>query len=295
MAIAEYQQAVHANPTNAKAYDRLGVVLTKTGQAQLGVQNIKHAICLDPSRQEHLGFRADLASAYSAGGAPNAAVNEYQLAIFWSGPQNPQLRRDLATVLNQIGQSNAAQMQTWGAGLISNAAPGGRTPAPPPPPIPASVSALTLPSWLKNTTWRANRTIEGWVTQFGQQMCLTDISKHVLFDPQSDGVTLQYVEDTHVADNATAFCLNHSNDPDFKLHTFVRLRLALSPSANGVINVTGALEDPCLQCSLPKWSPRLTVSGMIIRRTDREFWLSVDGLVNGGFQMEPTRQAPSTH
>jgi hypothetical protein len=124
-------------------------------------------------------------------------------------------------------------------------------------------------------------------------MCLTDISKHVLFDPQSDGVVLQYVEDTNVADYATAFCLNHSNDPDFKLHTFVRLRLALSPSANGAINVTGALEDPCPQCSLPKWSPRLTVSGMIIRRTDREFWLSVDGLVHGGFQMEPTSQAPS--
>jgi tetratricopeptide (TPR) repeat protein len=295
MAIAEYREAVRTNPTNANAYDRLGVVLAKTGQAQFGVDNIKHAICLDTSPPKHPGFRADLASAYSASGALNAAVNEYQLAIFWSGPQNPQLRRDLAAVLNQMGQSDAANMQTWAAGLISNAVLSGRTqPPPPPPPLAASVPSLSPPSWLKRTTWEANKTFD-WITQYRGSACRTSISKRVLFDPQSDSVILQYVENTHVADDASDFCLNHSNDPAIKTHIFVRLRLALSPGYNGAINITGALEDPCSRCSLPKWSPRPTVSGMIMRRTDREFWLSVDGLVHGGFQMEPTKQASTAN
>jgi tetratricopeptide (TPR) repeat protein len=295
MAVGEYREAVRINPANADALDRLGVVLTKTGQAQLGVAQIKHAICLDTSKPpKHLSYRADLASAYLASGALNAAVNEYQLAIFWSGPQNPQLRRDLATVLNQLGQSDEARMQTWGAQLISNAIPNAPRPLPPPPPpLPASVAPLSPPSWLKRRTWEIKRTRD-WITTFSGRACRTNISTDVFFDPQSDSPLLQYVEDTRVADDASDFCLEHSNDPALKIHVYVRLRLTLTPGYSGAINITGALEDPCSRCSLPAWAPRLTVSGMIIRRTDNEFWLSVDGLVVGGFQMEPAQNPPST-
>jgi hypothetical protein len=278
-AITEYREAVRFNFANAVALDRLGVALTKGGQPQEAVQQIKKAICLDNSAPR---FRGDLASAQVSNGDTNAAIIEYQIAIYFN-QRNSQYHRELATVLEKRGDSEGAKTQYWVAELLKPGSSGGRKT--PHQPIAAS-PPLPVPAWLKPVTWSAD-TASKWYATVGGRGCRVDLTRQVFFEPRPDKLSLVYTEDTLLSSDASDFCIDHSDDPAVDKHINMRFRFTLEPKPNGTITVTGTLEDPCSHCALPHPLATREISGVIDRRTDREFWLTLRGAVHGGFQMRP--------
>lgn len=282
-AITEYREAVRFNFANAVALDRLGVALTKGGQPQEGILQIKKAICLDKSGPR---FRGDLAAAQLSNGDVNAAIIEYQIAIYVN-QRNPQYHRELATALEKRGDAEGAKTQYWAANLLKPGDSSGRKP-PPSRPIAAS-PPLPVPAWLERVTWGAD-TADKWYATVGGRGCRIDLTRQVRFEPRPDKPLLVYTEDTTLlSDNASNFCIDHSDDPAVKKHIKMSFRFTLAPKPDGTITVNGALDDPCSQCVLPKPLATSKISGVIDRRTDREFWLTLRGAVHGGFQMRPTK------
>jgi tetratricopeptide (TPR) repeat protein len=114
-AIAEYQQAVQANHTNAQAYDRLGMLLVKTGQRTEGVTQLKKAVCIDSSQAS---FRGDLASAQTTTAGPASTMMQRQSDVFHN-PADPSGRRQLAALLRQSGDTDGAATQEWAAAQLT--------------------------------------------------------------------------------------------------------------------------------------------------------------------------------
>jgi tetratricopeptide (TPR) repeat protein len=110
-AIAEYRQAVQANHTNALAYDRLGMLLVRTGQQAEGIQNLQKAVCYDESQAS---YRQHLASAANTVGVAVAPLLQYQFNVFHN-PADYSYRMQLATALRQRGDSDDAAAQEWAA------------------------------------------------------------------------------------------------------------------------------------------------------------------------------------
>ena len=91
-AIAEYREAVRLNYNNAVAFDRLGVALTRSGQALEGVQQIKKAICIDKTKP---GFRGDLGSA-------DLSVGDFRSAMIRI-PDRPLVRSVKPAISSRLG------------------------------------------------------------------------------------------------------------------------------------------------------------------------------------------------
>jgi tetratricopeptide (TPR) repeat protein len=115
-AIAEYRQAVQANRTNAQAYDRLGILLVRTGQTTEGVTQLEKAVCFDASQAS---YRQDLASAQQATTSnPTSNFRQYQSDIFHN-PTDYSSRLKLAAVLRQRGDPDGAAVQEWAAAQLA--------------------------------------------------------------------------------------------------------------------------------------------------------------------------------
>jgi len=254
----------------------------KYGQPQEGVLQIKKAICLDSSKPD---FRGDLAAAQLSNGDVNAAIIEYQIAIYFN-QRNPQYHRELATALEKKGDAEGARTQYWAANLLKPGSSSGRK-QPSSRPIAAS-PPLPVPVWLKPVTWGAD-TADKWYATVGGRGCRVDLSRQVRFEPRPDKPLLVYTEDTLLSDNARAFCIDHSDEPAVNKHIKMSFRFTLAPKPDGTITVNGTLDDPCSQCVLPNPLATSKISGVIDRRTDREFWLTLRGAVHGGFQMRPAK------
>lgn len=138
-AVAEYREAVRLNHIDAWSFDRLGVALTHTGQADEGVLQIKKAVCLDKSQNS---FRNDLARAFLQKGDPRQATLEYQLAVF-RYPYSFLNRRALAAAFRQQGDEYDASVQDWAASQL--APPDGG-------PAYASLRARLLSNWARNSS-----------------------------------------------------------------------------------------------------------------------------------------------
>jgi tetratricopeptide (TPR) repeat protein len=110
-AIAEYRQAVQSNHTNALAYDRLGMLLTRTGQQSEGVQNLQKAVCYDESQAS---YRQHLSSAESTGGGAVTPFLQYQFNVFHN-PADYSYRLQLASLLRQRGDDDDAAAEEWAA------------------------------------------------------------------------------------------------------------------------------------------------------------------------------------
>jgi len=110
-AIAEYRQAVQASHINAMAYDRLGMLLVRTGQQSEGIQNLQKAVCYDQSQPS---YRQHLSSATGTSGSAVAPVLQYQFNVYHS-PADYSYRLQLASALRQTGNADDAAVQEWAA------------------------------------------------------------------------------------------------------------------------------------------------------------------------------------
>jgi tetratricopeptide (TPR) repeat protein len=110
-AIVEYLQAVQSNRTNATAYDRLGLLLVRTGQRAEGIKNLQKAVCYDGSQD---AYRQHLSSAVRASSGPTPGVVQPLFNVFHN-PGDYSYRLQLSTALRQSGDTDEAAVQQWAA------------------------------------------------------------------------------------------------------------------------------------------------------------------------------------
>ena len=74
----DLRSILEADPDDALAHRRLGLVLTRMGRYDEGVRELERAISLAPSEPE---YRQELADAYAASGDPDRAEAELEKAV----------------------------------------------------------------------------------------------------------------------------------------------------------------------------------------------------------------------
>ena len=185
--------------------------------------------------------------------------------------------------MERSGDSDVAKMENWAAASLE---PGASTRLRPPPPV-VDRPAPPLPAWLLPISWKSETTDMRYAT-VGGRGCRIEVSRQVFFDPLPDKFLLVYNEETLLASNVSDFCNEHSDDPAVDKHISMRFHFTVTPEPDGTVTVRGTLEDPCSSCSLPRPLTTRQVSGVIMRMADRQFWVTLQGAVFGGFQMRPT-------
>jgi tetratricopeptide (TPR) repeat protein len=109
-AIAAFDAAAKADPTNPRPFAARGILLSKTGKHLPAAESLAQAIALNPPKQELQDLYKALGRAYAAANQPENAVKAW-LTLADLFPQDTAMREELAGLLIQEGRLPDAAVQ----------------------------------------------------------------------------------------------------------------------------------------------------------------------------------------